>query len=111
MSALPFLDTPFEAPDDAALAEALGQKGALLRRMGVLGAPVPPGFHVPLEQARALGRGDTAALAQLEHALATLAERGGFALDGDAPLCVAVRSSPTRARPGALPTVRACRWC
>jgi pyruvate,orthophosphate dikinase len=105
MSSLAPIDAVAEPPDEGGLAGALGQKGALLRRAVTLGCPVPPGFHVPAGWCGAGGALPDDRLRQLDQALDALAARTGLALDGERPLCVAVRASSVAPQPGERPTV------
>ncbi|MBI5494396.1 MAG: hypothetical protein HY904_05165 [Deltaproteobacteria bacterium] len=82
-----------------------GQKGAWLARMAALGLPVPAAAIVPVAACRGIAGGEAVADALLDALAAGLHARTGEALDdGNAPLWLAVRSSPVLSMPGVLDT-------
>ncbi|HHN67747.1 MAG TPA: pyruvate, phosphate dikinase [Thermopetrobacter sp.] len=89
--------------------ELLGGKGAGLVRMSRLGLPVPPGFIITTEAARAL-REDGAPPPELERAIdAALdglqAASGRRLGDAQRPLLLAVRSGAAQSMPGMMETL------
>lgn len=108
---LPDFIVPFGAssPDISGVA-ALGQKGHALGSLSRLGLNVPPGFVLTVEACRQLGMGDAETIrkirAQIELALATLAEETGCALgDPHKLLLLSVRPSTPGVMPGALESI------
>lgn len=101
-----FFDHPHA--DFPAAVRTVGGKGASLWAIASLGLPVPPGFTIPIPDARRLGasgwaepdrRGLQAAVARLE------ADAGRRLGDAGDPLLLSVRSGAARSMPGMMDTV------
>lgn len=90
--------------------EIAGSKAAELSRMAKLGLNVPPAFVLPTTLCELINRGDSRAVAALQHALregiAKLEEATGRKFGDDrTPLLVSVRSGAAESMPGMLSTV------
>lgn len=101
-----YFDHPHASHDDART--SVGGKGASLWAMTRLGLPVPPGFTIPIADARriadrGLGDADREALGEgLARIGAQVGRRFG---DGADPLLLSIRSGAARSMPGMMDTI------
>lgn len=98
-----------KAEGSGTLRETLGSKGADLAELTRLGAPVPPGFTLPVEVGRALldnpEQTIKALRPELRRYLARLEEHSERTFGSTPPLLVSVRGGATTPMPGALATL------